>query len=90
MFDFEICDDGFIAIKSRKGLVEMGTYDLFVHTVRGTVKGLISANLRDSIPLVTRQPSSHPAFSYAIELPDYVYGQAVSVELNPDSKNIYS
>jgi hypothetical protein len=54
MFVFVAEDDGIIAINSKKGLVEIGTYDLLIRTVHGTVTGLINANLRDSIP-----PSEH-------------------------------
>jgi hypothetical protein len=90
MFDFEAGDDGLITITPKKGRVEIGTYKLLVHSVYGTVSGLIDANLRDSIPTGKHGKLNLSEFSYDIELPDYVYGQGVSIELNPDSKNTYS
>jgi len=90
MFEFQTGEDGFIIIKPNTGLVEIGTYDFFIYTVHGTVKGLINANLRDSIPPLTHHTLNLSEFNYDIELSDYIYGQAVSINLSPDKKNTYS
>jgi hypothetical protein len=90
MFDFEVDDDGLITIKPIEGRVEIGTYELLVRSVHGSVSGLINANLRDSIPPSEHRKLNLSEFSYEIELPDYIYGRGVLIELNPDSKNTYS
>lgn len=66
MFDFQSGEDGYIVIKPKKDQVEVGKYDLFVHTVHGTVKGLINANMRDSIPVSTHTPLNLSDFNYAL------------------------
>lgn len=90
MFDFDVGDDGVITVVPKAGLVEVGKYDLVVFSVHGKAKGLINANLRDSLPPKKHQPLNLSAFSYDIKLPDYTYGRAISIELNPDSKNSYT
>jgi len=59
-----------------------------VHTIYGTVTGLIDANLRDSNHTRLHE-FERPKFTYDIRLPDYSYGQAVSIDLGPDADNTY-
>ena len=90
MFDFKANDDGSITLTPKNGLLEIGTYDLFVHTIYGTVTGSIDANLRGSIPVRPLPPTKSPRFTYDIKLPDYSNGQLISIDLGPDTENIYS
>ena len=90
MFNFETGDDGVLTITPKKGLLQIGTYDLHVHTVHGRVTGRINANLRDSIPPLQHQRANLSEFRYSITLPDFVYGQLISIDLKPDNKNTYT
>lgn len=90
MFEINTNDDGSITFTPRRGDLELGSYDLIVHTDYGTVKGLIDANMREMFPPVPRPATTTPSFSYDIELPDYPYGQEISIALNPDEKNTYN
>jgi hypothetical protein len=89
MFDFRANEDGSITITPNKGLVEIGSYELYVHTVHGTVTGLIDANLNESHPPPVRTEVKLPELTYEIKLPDYEYGQLVSLDLYPDPENTY-
>lgn len=89
MFDFKTNENGSITITPNKSLLEIGSYTLYVHTVHGTVTGLIDANLRESHPPPVRTEVKLPEFTYQIKLPDYKTGQFISVNLNPDTKNTY-
>jgi hypothetical protein len=90
MFEIKSNDDGSISFTPIEGLLELGTYDLIIHTIYGTAKGLIDANLRETFPLNPRPPATAPSFTYDIKLPDYSYGQEISIVLGPDEKNTYS
>ena len=90
MFDFEVGDDGVVTLRPNKGLIEIGSYDLVVKTVYGTIKGVIKADLRDSIAPLPPRTENLSKFSYDLKLADYTYGQAVSIELIPDQKNTYT
>lgn len=90
MFSFETSNDGIITITPNDGLVELGKYDLHVHTVHGKITGLINANLRDSVPPLQHQRTNLSEFKYDITLPDFVYGQLISIDLKPDNKNTYT
>ena len=89
MFDFKANENGSITITPNKGLLEIGSYTLYVHTVHGIVTGLIDANLRESHPRPVRTEVKLPEFTYQIKLPDYKTGQLISVNLNPDKQNTY-
>ena len=90
MFDFTVSDDGLITLKPNSGLLEIGSYELVVKTVYGTVRGVINADLRDSIPPLPPRTANLAKFSYDLKLPDYTHGQAISIELSADRKNTYT
>ena len=90
MFDFEANDDGTITIKARGDLLEVGKYDLYVHTIHGTATGLINATLTETNPTRARKRVKLPEFSYAIVLPDYKHGQTIVISLPPDKVHTYS
>ncbi len=89
MFNFTANDDGSITLTPIEDTLQIGKYDFYVHTVHGTVTGIIDATLRDSIP--PRPPSRNwpAAFTYDFTLPDYLYGQVVSIDLGPDKVRTY-
>ena len=89
MFDFKADDDGSITITGKKDLREVGKYDLYVHTIYGTVSGLINATLSQSSPTRLRQRVNLLEFSYTITLPDYSLGQTIAVSLPSDEVNTY-
>lgn len=89
MFKFQTNDDGSITITPKESSLQIGTYDLYVHTIYGTATGSIDVNLKESLPAKPLNPVKHPEFSYAIELPDYSYGQLISIDLGPDGSNTY-
>lgn len=90
MFEFSTNEDGSITLTPNKGLLEFGSYDLFVHTIYGIAVGSIDANMRDLSLNDSLPPVMAPRFVYEISLPDYSYGQEISIDLNPDGENIYS
>ena len=90
MFDFALGDDGVITLKPNKGVLQIGSYDLVVKTVYGTVRGVINADLSDSIPPLPPRTANLARFSYDMKLPDYTYGKTISIELDADQKNTYT
>jgi hypothetical protein len=90
MFEFQVNDDGSIVITANEDLLEVGLYDLYVHTIHGTVSGTISATLSESNPSKLLQREKKPEFTYHIVLPDYSRGQQIVVNLPPDKVNTYS
>ena len=90
MFEFRTDVDGSITITPVKSLLQIGDYDLFVHTIYGTVSGVIDANLRDSIPARPPTKIKSSRFNYDFELPDYLFGQPVSIDLGPDKTRTYT
>ena len=90
MFEIISNDDGSITFTPIESLLELGTYDLIIHTIYGTAKGLIDANLRETFPPIPRPPATTPSFTYDIKLPDYSYSQEISIVLGPDEKNTCS
>ncbi len=89
MFDFKVNADGSITITPVPDLLEIGSYTLYVHTRFGKATGRIDANLSDKHPSPPRKKTRLPDFSYEIVLPDYAYGQEITVYLKPDEVNTY-
>lgn len=90
MFDFRTNDDGSITVIPIRDAVEIGSYDLYVHTIYGTATGTINVNLRNVIPPRPLQSVDMGKFIYSLDLPDYEYGQTISINLGADTKNIYT
>jgi len=90
MFDFKTHSDGTITIKANEDLVEMGSYTLYVHTIYGKATGSINASFSESHPTKPKNRVRSPEFTYGIVLPDYLQGQLISINLNPDVVNTYS
>lgn len=90
MFEFVPGDDGSITLIPNKDLLEVGAYELFVHTVYGTVSGVINANLEDSNPARPHHPVKTSRLSNYGKQGGYLYGQVVSIDLSPDNKNTYT
>ena len=82
MFEFVPGDDGSITITPNKSLLEIGSYTFFVHTIYGTVTGLIDANLRDSKPVRPHHPVKFSKLSHYNKHADYLYGQVISIDLS--------
>ena len=90
MFDIKINDDGSITLKAKEASLQIGTYVLYVYTTHGLATGLIDANLREPYPAKPRSKLPPPSLSYDIQLPDYPYGQDISLELTADEENTYT
>lgn len=90
MFTFEVKIDGAIVITPVESMLQRGTYDLHVLTTHGTVKGVIDAHLGDSMPSASRSQVTRPAFRVELDLQQYVFGQVVSINLEPDPSRHYT
>ena len=90
MFSFKVNADGSITITPVESTLQVGDYDIYVHTIHGTVVGVIDANLRESIPVRPPTRIKPTTFTYDFELPDYLYGQVVSIDLGPDKTRTYT
>jgi len=90
MFKFELGDDGSITLTPEKDLLQVGVYEVFVHTIYGTATGVINAGLKDSHPAIPHHPVKTSRVTSHGQQADYLYGQVVSVELSADKKNDYA
>ena len=90
MFDFTTAADGSITITADSDSLQIGSYELQVHTIHGTVKGRVEANLENTNP--TRPPfKGHmPRISYSPGQSSFLYGQAIAIRLGSDQVNTYS
>lgn len=90
MFSFTTNDNGSITITPVESQLQIGKYDLYVYTRHGTATGIIDAHLEGSIPPRPRRKASPAMFSHDFELPEYLYGQVVSIDLGPNDKRTYN
>jgi hypothetical protein len=90
MFSFTINDDGSITVTPVESQLQLGKYDLYVYTTHGTGTGTIDAHLEGSIPPRPPRKASPSIFTYDFELPVYLYGQAVTIDLGPNDRHTYS
>ena len=90
MFSFTINDNGSITVTAVESQLQIGEYDLYVYTRHGTATGIIDAHLEGSIPPRPRNKARPSMFSHDFELPEYHYGQVVSIDLGPNDKRTYN
>jgi len=90
MFEFKTGEDGVITVSADRDSLQIGSYEMQVHTIHGTVKGRVEASLAATNP--TRPPlKGHmPRISYSPAQTSFLYGQAISIRLGSDASNTYS
>ncbi len=81
MFNFAVKADGLVTITPVENALQIGKYDFYVYTAHGTAKGVIDAHLRVSIPPRPPRDSGRAMFQVKLNLSEYVYGQAISIDL---------
>lgn len=90
MFTFAVGADGVITITPVESTLQIGKYDLYVYTAHGTAKGVIDANLDTVAQPAPRQQRTRPVISIDLEMPQYIQGQTVFIDLGPDEARHYT